>query len=245
MSQTLKNWVEESVKPYRHKPMGWLSSTHFFRDPIRGVFVDSKLFFAPADGIILYQKEVKPDEAIVDIKGKSFSLRDAFLDEDFDSECLVVGIFMTFYDPHINRIPFGGRLRFKKLDALHTYNRPMLDVEKSILDDLQVKSPGDYLFHNERMLNSIYSMDLQNDYYVLQIADFDVDCICHFSLEQNRLVAQGDRFSMIRYGSQVDLVIPTSPYYHLELMQNVHDHVEAGVDALVRVERASKDADRA
>ena len=71
--------------------------------------------------------------------------------------------------------------------------------------------------------------------YVLQIADNDVDCITPFKLKQNRYVSQGQRFSIVRYGSQVDLIIPLCFRFAFEPLREVGDHVEAGIDPIVKV----------
>jgi phosphatidylserine decarboxylase len=216
--------------------MRWLSEQYFFRDPNRAVFSDSAYFFPPADGIILYAQNVAPDESILDIKGKAYSLRSALRDNDFAARCLVIGIFMTFYDVHINRIPYAGRLNYRELETIDTYNYPMLDVEKDILDEVvpYTRKAG-YLFNNQRVINRIFSQELGQHYYVLQVADYDVDCITPFNLKQNQPFAQNQRFSQIRYGSQVDLIIPLSDIFEYEPVLEPGMHVEAGVDPLVRI----------
>jgi phosphatidylserine decarboxylase len=202
------------------------------------MFSDPEYFFSPADGIILYQCEVQPTDCIVDIKGKAYSLRSAMQDDAFDRACLVIGIFMTMYDVHINRLPYGGFLSYKQLDAISTFNRPMLDIEHSLVDDLVIDhSKAEYLHSNQRMINRVYAPDLRQHYYVLQIADYDVDCITPFQLNQNAVLSQNERFSQIRFGSQVDLIIPFSEHYHWELVQEIGNHVEAGLDPLVRIVR--------
>ena len=70
---------------------------------------------------------------------------------------------------------------------------------------------------------------------MLQIADYDVDSITPFCLKQNQPCHQGQRFSQIRFGSQVDLVIPLSGQWSFRPTQSVLAHVEAGVDTLVAV----------
>ena len=75
---------------------------------------------------------------------------------------------------------------------------------------------------------------------MLQIADYDVDCITPFSLKQNHPVGQGQRFSTVRYGSQVDLIVPLSPRFDFVTVQNIGDHVEAGVDPLIRLIEKTK-----
>ena len=236
MAKSLKSWLETDVQPYRDKSIAWISQYHFFRDPVRPSYSDASCFFSPADGIILYQRAVQPDECIVDIKGRSYSLRDALRDPHYDAPSLVIGIFMTFFDVHVNRIPYSGHLSYRQLDPIDTYNHPMLDVEKSILGELRIASDTlGYLHFNQRMVNRIYSSTLGQSYYVLQIADYDVDCITPFCLQQNHPIGQGERFSQVRYGSQVDLIVPLSRRYDFATLQRIGSHVEAGQDPLVRI----------
>jgi phosphatidylserine decarboxylase len=112
----------------------------------------------------------------------------------------------------------------------------MLEVEQELLDELRIpESPGPYLHYNERMVNRVDAPDLGQRYYILQIADYDVDAITPFELHQNEPCQQGERFSQIRYGSQVDLIIPLSPRYDFVPLQRPGMHVEAGVDPLVAI----------
>ena len=232
----MRQWLETDVEPVRDESLQWLSSHYFFRDPPRPTYSDLSFFFAPADGVVLYQREVDPDEQILDIKGRSYSLRDSMRDAYYDRRSLVVGIFMTFYDVHVNRVPYPGRLSYKKLDAIHTLNRPMLAVEAALLADLRIPlAEAEYLRDNQRVLNRVWSDSLGDAYYVLQIADYDVDSITPFELGQNEPVGQGQRFSQIRYGSQVDLVIPLSERFAFEPVQETGVHVQGGIDPVVRV----------
>ena len=241
MAKSLEDWLDTEVRPFQEKSVAWISQFHFFRDPIRPSHSDMNYFFSPADGVIVYQKEVRPDEAIVEIKGKSYSVRDALREPDFAAPCLVIGIFMTFFDVHVNRIPYPGQLSYKELDPIDTYNHPMLDVEKSIFDDLRIPTDSlGYLHHNQRMVNRIYSSELGLTYYILQIADYDVDCVTPFDLKQNIPAGQGERFSMVRYGSQVDLIVPLSKRFDFTTLQETGSHVEAGIDPLIRVTEKKK-----
>ena len=237
MARTLGQWVDAEAGSVRQKPLSWLSHHHFFRDPPRSRFSDPSRFFSPADGVLLYQETVDPGEAILDIKGRAYSLRDALRDPGYDKRSLVIGIFMTFLDVHVNRIPYPGRLYYRELDPIDTYNHPMLDVETSILDELRVSTAeAGYLHHNQRIVNTIHSVHLRHPYHLLQVADYDVDCITPFRLKQGQPYMQGDRFSMIRFGSQVDLVIPLSDRHRFVTLQPTGTHVEAGLDPLVAIE---------
>src|SRR5262245_52364176 len=170
MAKTLASWLAAEVRPLRDKSIAWISQHHFFRDPMRPSFSDLGYFFSPADGIILYQRCVGPDESIVDIKGRKYSLRDALRDPDYAQPSLVIGIFMTFFDVHVNRIPYPRLLSYRELDPINTYSHPMLDVEKSILDELRIENASlGYLHENQRMVNRVYASDLNQQYYVLQI----------------------------------------------------------------------------
>ena len=236
MAKGMQEWLESEVEPFREKSIAWISQYHFFRDPIRPTYSDVSYFFSPADGVILYQKTVKPEEPIVEIKGKAYTLRDALREPEYNQTSLVIGIFMTFFDVHVNRIPYPGQLSFKELDPIDTYNHPMLDVERSIFDDLRIPTESlEYLHHNQRMVNRIHSTELGGPYYLLQIADYDVDCITPFSLKQNQAASQGERFSVVRYGSQVDLIVPVSRRFDFELLHETGCHVEAGLDPLIKL----------
>lgn len=236
MAKSLHEWLESDVALIRDKPMRWLSEQYFFRDPSRAVYSDMSFFFPPADGVILYNRVVSPHEAILNIKGISYSLKSAMRNNDFTAQCLVIGIFMTFYDVHINRVPYAGRLSYCELDTIDTYNHPMIDVEKDILNEIAPYTRNaEYLLTNQRVINKVFSQDLGQHYYVLQVADYDVDCITPFNLRQNQPFAQNQRFSQIRYGSQVDLIIPLSKRFDFEPLIDTGMHIEAGVDPLVKI----------
>lgn len=222
--------------------MSELAESFFFRDPPRPTFADSSFFFAPADGVVLYQEFVEPQDRSIPVKGAAYSLKELTRDPSLDDPAFVVGIFMTFFDVHVNRIPYPGRLSYRLLDPLDTYNHPMLEVEKEILEEMRVapEKPA-YLRYNERMLNRVDSPDLSGPYYILQIADYDVDSIIPFGTKQNEPYVQGDRFSQIRFGSQVDLIIPLRSGLEFVPIQPAGVHVEAGVDPLVRVIRKDTD----
>jgi phosphatidylserine decarboxylase len=238
MAKTLSEWLAYDVKEYRDMPVEWLSQYFFFRDPPRPTYADSSYFFSPADGIVLYQKTIRADEPLALIKGKPYTLRTAFRNEHFTETCLVTGIFMTFYDVHVNRVPYSGRLSYRLLDPISTFNHPMLELEHHLLADLGVPdSPGLYLQYNERVLNRVDAFGIGQSYYILQIADYDVDAITPFELRQNQPCQQGARFSQIRYGSQVDLVIPLSRRCDYLPLQRPSMHVEAGTDPLVEIRK--------
>jgi phosphatidylserine decarboxylase len=236
MAKTLEDWLETDVEELSKLPVGELSNTFFFRDPLRPNYIDSQHFYSPADGTILYQKFVEDaDDPIVEIKGVNYTLKDVLQDKTYNKPSLVIGIFMSFYDVHINRIPYAGVLSYKSLDPIESMNRPMLATEKDILDMAINPNNMEYLKYNERMRNTIYSTKLDYTYDLIQIADEDVNVIAHFVNEQKEPMCQNERFSLIRWGSQVDLVLPLDSRFDFELLLEDEMHVEAGVDKLVKI----------
>ena len=234
MAQTLEEWIGGEVKELQKKPIEELSNTFFFRDPLRPNFIDHEHFYSPADGTILYQKFVFPDEPIIEIKGIDYTLQDVMGDKDYDQPSLVIGIFMSFYDVHVNRIPYGGIIKYKPLEPIESTNKPMLAVEKDILNRVINPDNMDYLKYNERMFNEIYVPTLNYKYYVIQIADEDVNVIAPFKKQQDTCV-QNERFGLIRWGSQVDLVLPLTEDFTFELLLENEMHINAGVDRLVKI----------
>ncbi len=208
----------------------------FFRDPARTINTDDRYFLSPADGFVIYSGIINPDEAITEVKGKKYSIQDIIRDKHYDKRSLVIGIFMTCYDVHINRIPYDGILSYAEHEPLETNNLPMIDVENNIFYKENIELIyDDYLYLNQRVVNKVYSPGINREYYMVQVGDYDVDTITPFHIQQNTPVYQGDRFSMIRYGSQVDLVIPVADDDELTSLVTEKEHVTGGMTKLVRI----------
>ena len=236
MAQKLEEWLDTEVEAMQKYSVGELSNTYFFRDPLRPNFIDYEHFYSPADGVILYQKFIeKANDPILEVKGIDYTLQDILGDKYYNKPSLVIGIFMTFYDVHINRIPYGGRLTYKKLDPIKSVNIPMLAVEKDILNMAINPNNLEYAKNNERMCNTIYNSIIDYTYHVVQIADEDVNVIQHFTTDQNEVFSQNERFSLIRWGSQCDLILPLDDRFNFELQVDDTNHVNAGLDKLVKI----------
>lgn len=234
MALPLKSWIQSHVIPSKKKyDINQLSTEFFFRDPTRPTYCNSNYMYSPADGIILYQKQVKSGDSIIEIKGKNYTLKEVMCDENYNEPSVVIGIFMSFYDVHVNRVPYRGRITFTDVDSIESYNFPMLALEKQLLGEAIKSDNMGYLQNNSRRINKFESRDLT--YYVVQIADYDVDVFNHF-VEDNDFCMQNERFSFIRWGSQCDLVIPTKYLKgKYSFCQTVETHVEAGIDPLIKL----------
>ena len=237
MAETLEDWLNGEVAELSKLPVGELSNTFFFRDPLRPTYIDNEHFYSPADGTILYQKMVLPNEQVLEIKGIDYTLQDVMGNKDYNKPSLVIGIFMSFYDVHINRIPYSGVIKYNRLEPIESTNKPMLAVEKDILNKVINPNNMDYLKYNERVLNTIYNSSLDYTYYIVQIADEDVNVIAPFK-QQGDLCTQNERFSLIRWGSQVDLVLPIDERFSFELLLKETMHINAGLDKLIKINYA-------
>lgn len=234
--QTLKEWLSSpELKELKALTPGELYTKAFFRDPLRPIYIDPTVFYAPADGVVLYAQEVQPGEPILNIKGKPYTLQDALDDPKYNHPSLVVGIFMTQYSVHVNRVPTSGYVvEQHRTPYLFTPNFSMKLEEEELIDDGH-SDPEDaeYLFANERCIVSVYAPKLKTHYYMIQIAERDVDSILNFGDREH--YCQGERYGQVRFGSQVDFILPLKKDHPFRLAVKKHDVVEAGKDPIVRI----------
>jgi phosphatidylserine decarboxylase len=59
--------------------------------------------------------------------------------------------------------------------------------------------------------------------------------ISPFTMDHYDIFAQNERFSLIRWGSQVDLVLPLDNRFDFELCLEDAMHVNSGLDKLVKI----------
>lgn len=239
MAQELEDWINTHVKKFKGIDVKKVYNELFFREECRPIFYDPNTFYSAADGVIIYQRVVKPHEKILEVKGKKYTLQDIVMNKEMKNiNYWVIGTFMTLYDVHVNRAPTSGLLKFKPLDSIESHNLPMIFMEKGIFNnDLNYKTQDHtYLFNNQRMLNTILYLKKRINYHVVQIADLDVDTITHFDTDNPTIIGQGERFSFIRWGSQCDLIVPETKGMKFKFMQKEMTHVQGGIDPLLRIE---------
>jgi phosphatidylserine decarboxylase len=233
-----KDWINlPEIKEIKEQPTSKLVGYSLNRDPNRAIYYDRDSFYSPADGFLLYSKVCLPTEKVIDVKGETYTIN-SLLRLELVEPCLIIGIFMTVLDVHINRIPTDGFVRYEKLGELKVVNLSMREVERNLLEELGINyNQMKYALYNERVRNRIFCPQIDQPYYLLQIADFEVDVIVHFD-QQGKFYSQGERFSLVRMGSQVDLIIPfhnKKVTFNSLINNNLLYHVEGGVDKIVSV----------
>jgi len=177
---------------------------YFFRDPHRVITQDESALVSPADGTVIYIKEVLTDEVLFCTKlGRKISLQEYCAAQDFQNPCYLVGIFMHPTGVHVNRAPISGEI--EKIDYLQGKNLPMtLTWWRAILGMKPYEKYAGHLFSNER---NIIGIKGRLRVLVIQIADIYVNKIDCWVKEQDR-VNKGQRLGMIKMGSQVDVLLP-------------------------------------
>ncbi len=151
----------------------------FFRDPIRTTPQDPKSIVAPADGLVTMIVDVPPP---LELQGPDL------LDDGIYTR---VSIFMSVFDVHINRAPIGGRVR-----------RIAYVPGKFLNADLDKASED-----NERQHFLVESADGLKVGFT-QIAGLVARRIMSF-VGEGDIVTAGERVGLIRFGSRVDVYLPT------------------------------------
>lgn len=165
----------------------------FYRDPERTPPERDDVVVSPADGEVVYVREVRNGRVPVSTKhGRDYPLEE-LTGLPLDTEdAYVIGIGMSFLDVHVNRAPIAGRVILR---------RHIPGLFGSLRDP-------DMVFRNERATTVIERGGLQ--VAVVQIASRLVRQIASYVGEEEPVVL-GQRIGVIRLGSQVDVVVPTRP----------------------------------
>ncbi len=191
----------------------------FYRDPERSITLDEKSILSPADGIVKYIKRIEEGEIPVSEKmGKTYSVAEFTQTEDLSGSGYIVGISMSFLDVHVNRAPLFGEIETVE----------QIRGTFSSLKNLEA------LFLNERAVIVLRNSEFRLG--IVEIASRLVRSIVPF-VKAGQFVQQGERISMIRFGSQVDLIIPSMP--SLVMNVSVGDKVKAGLSIIAYKEETS------
>jgi phosphatidylserine decarboxylase len=181
----------------------------FFRNPERAAPAAPGLV-SPADGTVVYARKVGPGEPVVVIKeGVAATVRD-IVREEVDQPKLVIGIFMSPFDVHYNRVPLEGSVEFVRRHPALGENLFMTEMHwRSLLHLPPLHAGSMHIVQNERLVTRFKGAlaGAPLAYYVVQIGARTVNGIDSY-VAPGKPVERGAVFGMIRVGSQVDLVVP-------------------------------------
>lgn len=161
----------------------FLFIAYFFRKPRRAMITDAQCIVSPCDGKIVTIEETHEVEY-------------------FNEKRLLVSIFMSPSNVHINWNPISGIVKYVKYH------------------------PGKYLVaynpksstHNER--NTLVIEDDGVEVLVRQVAGVLARRIVHY-VEEGQQVMQGAEFGFIKFGSRIDLYLPLDAKVEINLKQKV------------------------
>ena len=216
----------------------WACGVLFFRDPARAVPDGEHVILAPADGKVTAIRRVAAAEG-ADIRAEggatsaagraSRAQGEAADDRGENAEgggrsIWVISVFLRVYDVHINRAPYRARV-------MKVQHRP--GVYRNAM------APESALVNESNTLTLEPLNGLPGPLTVRQIAGAIARrIVCRAG--EGSVLAAGERFGMIKFGSRTELTLPDIP--ELELEVKVGDKVWAGVSVLARLTGAPNGA---
>jgi len=185
---------------------------HFYRDPERKLPEQNNVILSPADGTVRYVKKIKKGEIPFSTKQQhNYRLDDVTKTQLLKDGSYLIGVEMHILNVHVNRAPVSGKIILQQ------------PSQGRFLSLRNIQS----VFQNERVTTVIDQGGFQIG--VVQIASRLVRRIVSYQKEGDR-VQKGQRIGMIKFGSQVDVVIPKLT--GLEILANEGETVKAGETVL-------------
>ena len=194
-----------------------LLAYRFYRDPERQAPDRDDVIVSPADGVVIYVRRSEGGMLPVSDKhGRRYPLAELTKTSFTSDDAVSIGISMNFADVHVNRSPVEGRV---------TFSRHFPGLFGSL------RKP-EMLFENERATTVIERDGLQ--VAVVQIASRLVRQISVF-LREGEPVALSQRLGVIRFGSQVDVVLPARS--DVRITAKVGERLRAGESIIAVLEK--------
>jgi len=188
---------------------------YFFRDPERIPPSQTDIIVSPADGKIIYVREIFAGTVPCAIKGKknipiSEIAKCGVLNK---SEGYILGICMSVLDVHITRAPIEG-----KMTLLQSFTGRTL-------------SPKNWMSEIENPRSTLIFEDGKHKVIVTELGTPHISKILTF-IETGDQVSKGQRIGKITWGSQVDVIIP---FKGVEVLVKEGDCVLAGKTILAKI----------
>ncbi|MBI9054688.1 MAG: phosphatidylserine decarboxylase family protein [Bacteroidales bacterium] len=181
-----------------------LTMIRFWRTPNRKLKAKENELISPADGNIIYIKRIEKGETPISIKnGLSITLNELTKTTLLNSPCWLIGINMTPFDVHKNCSPIEGEVILNE-----HFDGKFLSLKNT-----------DALTQNERQ--TIVIKNNVSKIGIVQTASRLVRRIDSY-VKKGDIIKKGEWYGMIRFGSQVDLIIPIDYTVNVNLKQQVY-----------------------
>jgi phosphatidylserine decarboxylase len=208
------NWIPYLLNPGLVVGIAFaFTMIRFWRTPKRKITAGEEDIVCPADGNVIYITRVEAGEVPVSIKGRRYSRLEELTKTDLlEKPCWLVGINMTPFDVHKNCAPIDGKV---------ILNQHFDGKFLSLKDDeaLTENERNTYVIGNEKLRVGI-----------VQIASRLVRRIDSY-VHEGATVRKGDWLGMIRFGSQVDVIIPIEYEINVQLKEQTY----AGITILAKL----------
>jgi phosphatidylserine decarboxylase len=171
----------------------------FFRNPQRNIPDEPGLVVSPADGKVVEVREIEYDEFL-------------------DGPAVQIGIFLSVFNVHINRVPVASRvigLRYRRGKFLNA----MRAASSRENEQLAVKLEENAEPHRRMIVRQITGAIARR-------------IVCW--VKPGDELSRGEQFGMIKLGSRTELVIPREPGLKVEVV--VGQKVKAGSSVMARYE---------
>jgi len=190
-------------------------AVRFYRDPDRVSPEGENIILAPADGTIKYIKHIEKGNIPFSAKGREkMKLSKPLTDILRNEQGYLIAIGMSYLDVHITRAPIKGKLVYFK------------HIPGSFSSLKEETAP----YRNERLIEII-----ENDKCkvgLIQIASRLVRRIVAYVAEGDEL-ALGQKIGMIKFGSQVDVVLPK--LQDTKIKVGIGQQVYAGISIIAEI----------
>lgn len=176
----------------------------FWRTPKRKVTASQNEIISPADGNVIYINKIEEGEVpISNKKGVKATLDEIVQTDLIEVPCWIIGINMTPFDVHKNCAPIDGKIILNK----------HIKGEFRSLKDLNA------IAKNERQTIVIQNDELKLG--IVQTASKMVRRIDSY-INEGDMISRGSWYGMIRFGSQVDIILPQRYKPSVEIGQQVY-----------------------
>ena len=191
----------------------WLAAVSFFRDPKRKITTDPALVLSPADGTVRDIELIKSESVECE------ELRDLFQGQDM----LRVGIFLSVFSVHINRVPLAMKIKFRH-------------YKKGAFHDAR---DGAAIRENEAMtIGGICEIDgVEFPIAIKQVSGAIARrIVC--PVEAGDTFDKGAQYGMIKFGSRTELYLPCQGF---DIVTKIGNGVCGGTSTIARILPDAKD----